>query len=134
MHPIISPSRWNWTMHELSLAGSAVELIEATARREGFSRVRVVWMEIGALSCVEPDALRLAFEAAARGSCAEHARLELIGALDERLGGVPTMAAEGAAKGGGEADLRRETAELLRARREALQLCSRWVDHPTAWE
>jgi len=65
-------------MHELSLAGSAVELIEATARREGFSRVRVVWMEIGALSCVEPDALRLAFEAAARGSCAEHARLELI--------------------------------------------------------
>ncbi|MCK9284090.1 MAG: hydrogenase maturation nickel metallochaperone HypA [Rhodocyclaceae bacterium] len=65
-------------MHELSLAASAVELIEAAAVREGFSRVRRVRMEIGALSCVEPEALRFAFESAAAGSCAAGAALEFL--------------------------------------------------------
>ncbi|ATE62828.1 hydrogenase maturation nickel metallochaperone HypA [Thauera sinica] len=65
-------------MHELSLAESAVGLIEDAARRERFTRVRVVRMEIGALSCVEAEALRFAFESASLGTCAEGARLDIV--------------------------------------------------------
>ncbi|MBN8461723.1 MAG: hydrogenase maturation nickel metallochaperone HypA [Dechloromonas sp.] len=65
-------------MHELSLAESAIALIDDAARREHFHRVRVVRMEIGALSCVESDALRFAFESASRGTCAEGARLDIV--------------------------------------------------------
>ena len=65
-------------MHELSLAESALGLIEEAARREGFARVRVVRLEIGALACVEPEALRFAFEAVARNTCAEGARLDIL--------------------------------------------------------
>lgn len=70
-------------MHELSLAESAMELIEAAAQREGFVRVRVVRMEIGALSCVEPEALRLAFAAASTGTCADAAMLEILSVSGE---------------------------------------------------
>jgi len=65
-------------MHELSLAENAVALIEDAARREGFSRARVIRFEVGALSCVEPQALRFALESATCGSCAEGARIEII--------------------------------------------------------
>ena len=65
-------------MHELSLAENAVALIEDAARREGFARARVIWLEVGALACVEPQALRFALESATRGSCAEGARIEIV--------------------------------------------------------
>ena len=68
----------NRRMHELSLAQSVVELIEAAALREGFTRAHTVRLEIGALSCVEPEALRFAFESATAGSCAQGARLEIL--------------------------------------------------------
>lgn len=70
-------------MHELSLAESAIALIEDAARRERFHRVRVVRMEIGALSCVEPEALRFAFESASAGTCAEGARLDIVAVAGE---------------------------------------------------
>jgi hydrogenase nickel incorporation protein HypA/HybF len=65
-------------MHELSLAESLVEAIEEESQRATFSRVRVVRVEAGVLSCVEPDPLRFAFEVAIQGTCAEGARLEII--------------------------------------------------------
>lgn len=65
-------------MHEISLAGSVIDLIEAVAAREGFTRVRQVRCEIGELACVEAEALRTAFAAASRGSCAEGAQLKII--------------------------------------------------------
>lgn len=64
-------------MHELSLAESIVELIEDAARREGFVRAKTVFMEIGGLSCVAPDALRVALDHAAQDTCLEGARLEI---------------------------------------------------------
>lgn len=64
-------------MHELSLAESVVELIEDAARRENFTRVKTVFMEIGKLSCVAPDALRVALDHAARGTCLDGAVLEI---------------------------------------------------------
>jgi hydrogenase nickel incorporation protein HypA/HybF len=64
-------------MHEMSLAEGIVQLIEEAAVREGFSTVKVVALEIGRLSAVEPEALAFCFDAATRNSIAEGARLEI---------------------------------------------------------
>ncbi|ATQ67065.1 MULTISPECIES: hydrogenase maturation nickel metallochaperone HypA [Methylosinus] len=65
-------------MHELALTESIVEMIEEESRKQGFTQVRVVRLEIGALSHVEPEAIRFCFEAVARGGVTEGARLEII--------------------------------------------------------
>jgi hydrogenase nickel incorporation protein HypA/HybF len=64
-------------MHEMALAESMLEIVEATARRSGAERVIAVRLEIGVLAQVEPDALRFCFDAVTRGSLAERARLEI---------------------------------------------------------
>jgi hydrogenase nickel incorporation protein HypA/HybF len=65
-------------MHELSLAESAIQIIEDAARAQQFKRVRVVWLEVGSLAGVEPDALRFCFEAVAEGTVAQGAQLEIV--------------------------------------------------------
>jgi hydrogenase nickel incorporation protein HypA/HybF len=65
-------------MHELSLAESMLEMIESAASAQNFSSVRVVWLEIGCMACVEPEALRFCFDAVARDTVAHNARLEII--------------------------------------------------------
>jgi len=62
-------------MHEMSLAESTLEIVEGTARRNGASKVTEVRLEIGALSHVEPEALRFCFDAVTRRSLAEGAAL-----------------------------------------------------------
>lgn len=62
-------------MHEMSLAESVLHLVEATARREQARRVRQVVLEIGDLSCVEPEALKFCFGAVTLGSLAQGAEL-----------------------------------------------------------
>ena len=56
-------------MHELSLAGGVLRLVEAAAAREGFARVQRLVLEAGTLSGVEVRALRFALEALAPGTC-----------------------------------------------------------------
>ncbi|MDO8933918.1 MAG: hydrogenase maturation nickel metallochaperone HypA [Rhodocyclaceae bacterium] len=65
-------------MHEMSLAEGVLQLIEDAAEREGFSRVRTIWVEIGRLSGVEPEALAFCFDAVTRGSIAEGAGFEVV--------------------------------------------------------
>ena len=65
-------------MHEMSLAGGVVQIVEDAARAHGFSRVRVVRLEIGQLAAVEVEALRFCFEAVTRGTVAEGAALEIV--------------------------------------------------------
>jgi hydrogenase nickel incorporation protein HypA/HybF len=65
-------------MHEMSLAQGVLELIEDSARGQHFSRVRCVFLEIGALAGVEPEALSFCFDAVTRGSIAEGAALEIV--------------------------------------------------------
>lgn len=65
-------------MHELSLAEGIRSLIEAEAKRHGFSRVTRVRLEIGRFAGVEKAALAFAFDVAMAGSPAEGAALELI--------------------------------------------------------
>lgn len=65
-------------MHEMSLAESVLSIAEQAARAQGFARVRTVWLEIGALAQVEPEAMRSCFVAVARDSIAQGARLEIL--------------------------------------------------------
>ena len=65
-------------MHELALCESILQIMEDNAQSQGFSRVKRVRLEVGALSCVEKDALGFNFEVVTRGSLAEGAALELV--------------------------------------------------------
>lgn len=64
-------------MHEISLSLNALELVEQYARQNHARRVTTVWIEIGALSCIEESALRFGFETACRQTLAEGCRLHL---------------------------------------------------------
>lgn len=64
-------------MHEMSLAEGVLQLIEEAAARESFSQVKMVCLEIGQLSGVEPSAMRFCFDAVTRGSVAQGALLEI---------------------------------------------------------
>jgi hydrogenase nickel incorporation protein HypA/HybF len=60
-------------MHEASLAGGILQLVEDAARREGFARVTALRLEAGQLAGVEVRALRFALEALAPGTCLQGA-------------------------------------------------------------
>ena len=62
-------------MHELSLLENVRTILEEHAQDQKFQRVEEVTLAIGALSCVEKDALAFAFEAVMKGSLAENATL-----------------------------------------------------------
>lgn len=64
-------------MHEMSLMAGMLEIIEARAELDGFTRVVRVVLEIGRLSGVEPGAMRFAFDVGTRGSVAEGAELDI---------------------------------------------------------
>lgn len=70
-------------MHELALTENIVDILEEEARKQGFSRVRVVRLRVGAFAHVEPEALSFCFDAVSRGSVAEGAELDIIRAPGE---------------------------------------------------
>ena len=65
-------------MHEMAIAESVLEIVEAAARGNAAARVSTVWLELGALSHVEARALAFCFDAVTRGSLAEGAALEIV--------------------------------------------------------
>ena len=64
-------------MHEASLAGGILQLVEDAARREKFRRVTLLRLEAGQLAGVETRALRFALEALAPGTCLAGASFEI---------------------------------------------------------
>lgn len=62
-------------MHELALSHGLVEALEAEARNQAFRRVRKVTLEVGALSHVEPEAMRFCFDVATKDTLADGALL-----------------------------------------------------------
>ncbi len=64
-------------MHEISLCKSVLEIIKDEAAQKGFTRVLKIRLEIGKLSCAEPEAIRFSFQAVANGTLAEGAALEI---------------------------------------------------------
>ena len=65
-------------MHEMSLCESILDILEQQAGEQKYHKVSTVWLEIGALSSVEPDAMRFCFDAVMQGSIADKARLEIV--------------------------------------------------------
>jgi hydrogenase nickel incorporation protein HypA/HybF len=64
-------------MHEAGLIQSAVDAAIAHAKRSGKHCIHRMVLRVGALSGVDPEALSFAFDAAAAGTMAESATLEL---------------------------------------------------------
>lgn len=65
-------------MHELSLAEEMLDIILQKARKEHFTKVTRVYLEIGQLSHVTPEAMRFCFEAVVKNSLVEGADLKII--------------------------------------------------------
>jgi len=65
-------------MHEMSLCESIMGIIGEEARNQAFHKVTMVCLEIGALSHVEPEALKFCFDVAVNGTIAAGARLEIV--------------------------------------------------------
>lgn len=65
-------------MHELSLAGGILRIVEDAARRDAFVRVDELVIEAGALAAVDVAALRFALEAIRAGTVLEGCRLEIV--------------------------------------------------------
>lgn len=64
-------------MHEMGIMESAIDMVLTQARDHDATRVHRVVLRVGTLSGVEPEALRLAFDAATRDTPAAGADLEL---------------------------------------------------------
>jgi hydrogenase nickel incorporation protein HypA/HybF len=64
-------------MHEMSLAGGILRVVEQARERERFARVSTLRLAAGALAGVELAALRFALEAAAPGTLLDGARIEI---------------------------------------------------------
>jgi len=62
-------------MHELSLAGNILALVEGAAVREAFTRVLQIRLEVGRFAAVEVPALRFALESLAPGTVLEGAEV-----------------------------------------------------------
>ncbi|MCB1540559.1 MAG: hydrogenase maturation nickel metallochaperone HypA [Rhodoblastus sp.] len=65
-------------MHEMALTESIVDILQEEARRRAFSRVKLVRLEIGALSHVDPHALAFCFDAVSRDTIADGAKLDIM--------------------------------------------------------
>ena len=103
-------------MHELSLCEGVLQVLEQEARRQGFARVRAVWLEIGRLAGVEVEAMRFGFDVVVRDTLADGAELNIIDvpgaawcrqcaqtvALDRRFDACPQCGAYGLEVTGGD--------------------------------
>ena len=65
-------------MHEMSICEGILQVLETEAGKQGFSKVKTVWLEIGDLSSIELEALKFGFDVVMRNSLADDARLEII--------------------------------------------------------
>jgi hydrogenase nickel incorporation protein HypA/HybF len=64
-------------MHELSLAGGILQVVEQARARDPFERVTHLHLQAGALAGVEVSALRFALESIAPGTCLADARIDI---------------------------------------------------------
>lgn len=66
-------------MHEMSLTEGVVRILEDQAARHGFTKVKTVWLEIGALSSVDPESMLFCFGAITSGNpITAEAKLEIV--------------------------------------------------------
>ena len=65
-------------MHELSIAGSIVEIVSEYARENGAAQVTAVTLRLGQLSCVHQEALEFSFDLITKDTLLEGAVLKFI--------------------------------------------------------
>lgn len=65
-------------MHELSLCRNLIDIIQEEVRVKKYNKVKCIILEIGALACVEKQALLFSFDIVAKGTVAEQAILQFI--------------------------------------------------------
>ena len=100
-------------MHELSLAGGILRVVEDAAARERFTRVKRLVLEAGALAGVEVRALRFALESLAPGGVLDGAEIQ----IDEPAGSAWCMVCG-------------DTMPIA-SRADACPRCGRWQLTPT---
>ena len=64
-------------MHEISIAESILDIVQAKAREQNASSVHLIKLRLGEFTTIVPEALEFAFEVARQGTLAENARLEI---------------------------------------------------------
>ena len=76
-------------MHEMSLAEGIVQLLEEHAHTQQFRRVKQIWLQVGELAGVEPEALTFCLDVVLRGSLAdldgEHAEKQEVIAREQSV-------------------------------------------------
>ena len=65
-------------MHEMSLCQNMMEIIEQQRQKHHINEVTDIWLELGALSCVEQSAVEFCFEIIRKETIAEHCKLHFI--------------------------------------------------------
>ncbi|WP_392552606.1 hydrogenase maturation nickel metallochaperone HypA [Orbus wheelerorum] len=64
-------------MHELTLCYQTYEMVEQKAKAMGAKRINAIWLEIGALSCVEIEAINFCFELVCKDTMAENCKIHI---------------------------------------------------------
>ena len=64
-------------MHELGIATEIIEIVEKEASRKHLERVDEIGLKIGALTGVDPEALRFAFEASTPDTFLEGVKINI---------------------------------------------------------
>ena len=100
-------------MHEMSLAGGILRVVEDAAARERFALVRRLTLEVGALAGVEVAALRFALEAMSPGTVLDGAAID----IDEPPGTAWCMACAASV--------------LIASRADSCPRCGGWQLTPT---
>ena len=62
-------------MHEMSLCEGIVEILESEAKKQSYSRVKKVWLEIGKLAAVEIDAMYFCYDMVVKDTVADNSEL-----------------------------------------------------------
>ena len=65
-------------MHEMSLCQNIMQILEKECEKHDFKQITDLWLEIGALSCVEKSSLEFCFDISCRNTIAEGCQLHFI--------------------------------------------------------
>lgn len=65
-------------MHELSLCERLLDLLQEESQRHAFRRVTRIRLAVGRFACVDPDALRFAFDVVRRDTLADGAAVDIV--------------------------------------------------------
>lgn len=68
----------NNPMHELSLAQNIMDIVEEQCHKNNVKKVTALWLELGALSCVEQSALEFCFDMITKETIAENCKIHFI--------------------------------------------------------